>query len=389
MEALLVRPSGGALHVLVSAAPVVAAGSPVGAVLVCEDMSRQVEVRERLQTIFASVPQGVVLIDDTATILAANTRATEIAGRALAGLSVRDLAAVFVRPDGTPVAEHERPHARALAGETVPSVDLVVQRADGERLPISVSATPVAGPEGRAIGAVVVFEDATRVRESLLQREAWIARVAHDLRQPLAVIQTYLDRLRRMREAPSAVETERILGRTLAAAGKLDRMIDELLDVARIESGELCVERRPTDLAALAREVADRTAAVEGRSIEVEVRGFDRVLDIDAGRVEQLLGNLLSNAIKYGAPEAPIALTVDIGEDRAELAVTNEGLTIPEDERAQLFSRFFRGKGATRARGTGLGLYICKAIAEAHGGDIGVECPEGGPTTFRVRLPAR
>jgi signal transduction histidine kinase/GAF domain-containing protein len=395
-EARLVRPDGTSLPVLVSSVPVLTGGRLAGAVVVwCVDIRRQVEVREalvaereRLAKIVASVPQGVVLLDASATVVAANPRALELAGAPLVGLDLRQGAALFQRPDGAPLAEGERPVARALAGETVAHAALALARADRTRLPVAVSASPVAGADGAEAGAVVVFEDASREKASQRRQEDWVARVAHDLRQPLSVISTYIEVLQRLRDvASSPEEKDRILGRTRSAARTLQHMIDDLLDVARIESGELGLDRQDADLAALAREVAERTAVVEGRPIEVRAEAARAC--IDARRVDQLLSNLLSNAVKYGAAGAPIVVAVERGDGEARLSVTNVGPAVPEAERAQLFSRFFRAKGSSRAVvGTGLGLYICKAIAEAHGGGIEAEFGPDDRTTFRVRLPA-
>jgi signal transduction histidine kinase len=256
------------------------------------------------------------------------------------------------------------------------------RRQDDSKVP-----QPVQGSDGRVRGAVVVFEDATRTKETRRLQEERVARIAHDLRQPLAVIRMDVEVLERMRENASGGEKGRVLDRTRKAASTLDRMIDDLLDVARIEAGELGLDRQETDLGALVRDVCERTPATEGRPIRIEVRGREPRARVDPGRVEQLLGNLLSNAAKYGAPGTSILVELDVGEAEARLSVTNEGPVIPEAERPQVFTRFFRATTAKGVRGTGLGLAICKGIAEAHGGAIDVACGPGERTTFRVRLP--
>jgi signal transduction histidine kinase len=279
----------------------------------------------------------------------------------------------------------ERPSSRALAGEVVAPIDLAVRRPDGALYPVAVSAAPLRGGGEHARGAVVVFEETTRLAEALRRRAEWIAMIAHDLRQPLMVIELALRLLARKRP-PTTPEEERLLQRTQSATESINRLVGDLLDVARIESGQLRVVRRPTDVGALAREVADRVGGVEHAAIEVETRGRTGEVAVDPERVAQLLGNLLSNAVKYGDPGAPVRVGVEVSDDATELWVENTGEPIPEAERAEIFTRFYRASNAGTRRGTGLGLTICKAIAEAHGGGVHVESPGPRTTRFRARL---
>jgi signal transduction histidine kinase len=169
------------------------------------------------------------------------------------------------------------------------------------------------------------------------------------------------------------------------------RLVGDLLLVAQIEAGKLQLEPVVVDLAEHARDSheAERPKATE-MGIELALTGdLETSLSADRVRLAQVLDNLVSNAIKF-TPEGG-SVSVDLSHRNGDvlLAVSDTGMGIPAAEQAGLFQRFFRTKGATRhaIQGTGLGLVITKAIAEAHGGSIEVESEEGAGTTFRVTLP--
>ena len=159
------------------------------------------------------------------------------------------------------------------------------------------------------------------------------------------------------------------------------------MDAARLETGELPVRPRPTDLAALARAVvAARRATAPGHALAVRAPG-PVVAPVDAARFEALLGNLLDNAVKYSPAGGPVEVDVEAdGAGQARVAVRDRGVGVPPERRAGLFDRFHPTPG-THLDGLGLGLYLSRRIAERHGGSIAVEHPEDGGTRVVVTLP--
>jgi PAS domain S-box-containing protein len=393
VEARLVSAHRPEMPLFVSAAPIPGDADdapPRGAVVVCEDLRPQVELRaeletarERLATVIEHQPIAVVYVELDGRIVAANPRATALVGRDLVGTSVDE--PLFAYPGGLPLAEHDRPIRRALAGDTVTAMEVRVLRPDHAPLVAVVSATPVRGDDGAVSGAVLAFERASASDDDRRRRDEWVAMVAHDLRQPLSVVQMCVQLLQR-KGGGAGPEGERLFDRTHRALTQLDRMIGDLLDVARIDAGQLRIDRRPVELGAIVREAAERVAAVDLAPVLVHARGAPGLVAVDARRVEQLVANLVGNAVKYGDVGAPIRVGVDVAPPWAELTVDNAGPPIPEADRVRLFSRFFRAKDVGARRGTGLGLFICKAIAEAHGGSIECERTEDERTRFRVRL---
>ncbi len=222
-------------------------------------------------------------------------------------------------------------------------------------------------------------------------REEWMGVIAHDLRQPVSVIGLASKLLESAREAPLSEAEAKQLDRIRHGVDRLGTMIAELLDVSLLDARRLQIKPRAIDVAALAREVVDRTAGLTaGHPVGVHEAGAPPVAFADPDRVEQVLGNLLSNAAKYGAPRTEIRVDVEGRGREVEVAVTNRGRGMPRDEVARLFQRFMRSRESRSSDtpGIGLGLYICKGLVEAQGGRIWAESEPGELMRFRFTLPA-
>jgi hypothetical protein len=273
-------------------------------------------------------------------------------------------------------------------------------RRDGSRFWAHVVVTTVRDRSGALIGFAKVTRDLTvhreledeRIRraqaeEAIRLRDEFLAIASHELRTPLTVVQLQLGALR----ARLSEVDERTAGQIDRAARNGERLaalVETLLDVSRIASGRLELDRRPLDLAALVRDVADRLAdsAAAARcelrvAAEGEVAGsWDRL------RLEQLLTNLVTNAFKYGAG-APVAVSLSRRGGEAVLEVRDRGPGIAACDLARIFDRFERAVPVRHYGGLGVGLYVARQIAEAHGGAVtACNAPEGG-ACFRVVLP--
>jgi signal transduction histidine kinase len=233
-----------------------------------------------------------------------------------------------------------------------------------------------------------MYEDISALRALERLREEWTSVVTHELRQPLATIHGYAGVLAR-----ELKDQERAWAKHIqASARRLDRMISDLHEASQIDARRLALELTPTDLAALVAAAVERAGAeAEGRPIRVDIRGEIPVTEVDPARIEQVLGNLLSNAVKYGDPGTSIRVGVARRDAEVEVEVESRGPGIAAEDLPRLFGRFQRARppGGKRVPGTGLGLYICRGIVEAHGGRIWAESVPGGVTTFRFTLPVR
>ncbi|MGK3997570.1 PAS domain-containing protein [Sorangium sp. So ce1024] len=341
--------------------------------------------RTWLNTVIERTPVGIVLLDPTGQQITWNHRAQELARATSPG----ELggAACLRLPDGQPLPSSECPAMRALRGEVTTARELSLGRADGGTLAVLMSAGPIVDGNGKLLGAVLAFEDITRLKELERRKDEWTSVVAHDLKQPVTTIVGYAAQLERRPHVADAVKSR--AGHILASARRLGRMVSDLTDISRIESRRLAIERGPVDLPALVQAVVERTEGdTAGHPVEIEIRGEIPVVSADAGRVEQVLSNLLSNAAKYGDPGTPIKVRLERRGGAVETSIWNRGRSIPPEERPLLFERFFRGKAKEeRVVGLGLGLYIARGLIEAHGGTIWVECPGDRDTVFHFTLP--
>jgi PAS domain S-box-containing protein len=355
------------------------------------DRERIVE-RERalFQTILDSASNPIIYIDAVNGWLRVNPQAEKLFGHPFRKEAGREQYVCQLRfPDGRAMPFDELGATRALRGETVAWQELLVVREDGTEVPVLETAAPVIVEPGDVTGAVVVFQDITVMKQLARVREEWIAVIAHDLRQPITIITGYVKLLARV-ISPSSTQVGKFFGHILTSAQQLNRMVEDLLDISRIEAHRLSLERRPVDLPVLVRSVVDRSGEItRGHTVTVDVRGTIPSVDVDPGRIEQVLGNLLSNAAKYGDAGSPIDVTIAADGTDVCVAVTNRGNGIAEEDLRDLFKRFSRTRAARggRVTGVGLGLYISKALVEAHGGTIEVESVPKSTTTFRFSLP--
>jgi signal transduction histidine kinase len=352
----------------------------------------------RLRRIVDEMPVGVLVADLVAgTFVVANARAVETFGPTIcAGSPISAFAALPIeRLDGRPCLPEALPLLRALAGEQAEDVEVRVRHAGGGARVARLGASPLVGRQGHPVGAVATCQDiagelASRVERERMERfrETFLGVVGHDLRFPLGVIALTATTLVRDERDDAR---RRALERIVRSAGRMERMIAQLLDLTRLRVGQgIAVAPAPADLGALARSVVEGVReAAPGAELRLEVDG-DGALEGDPDRLEQVLENLVGNAVQHGAPGVPVDVRLD-GRDagRVRLEVRNGG-AMPPDLLGSLFEPF-RTRGATRSSraGLGLGLYISRRLVEAHGGALEVRSSEHEGTAFTVTLPRR
>lgn len=238
---------------------------------------------------------------------------------------------------------------------------------------------------GEVVRLVVGLRDAAHRTRQERSRADLVSTVAHELRSPLTSVKgftaTMLAKWDRFTDDQKRVMLETIN----ADADRVTRLITELLDVSRIESGRLELRRQIVDLPATARKIiAGRVAAGDAEDrFRLVVTGPLPKMWLDPDKIEQILGNLVENAVRHGA--GTVTIVVEPVEGGAAVSVCDEGEGIPPEIAPRVFRQFWRGK---RRGGTGLGLYIVKGLVEAHGGHITVQRAPGGGAEFRFTVPA-
>jgi signal transduction histidine kinase len=236
-----------------------------------------------------------------------------------------------------------------------------------------------------------LIDEAARVRareEATRLKDDFLSAAAHDLKTPLTTLVAraqYMER-RAVRDpaAPADLASIRLM---VQEGQRLKRLVLELLDAARAERGRLVGERAPVDLAALARAVCERHES--SRHPCILEAGEENVGEYDGARIEQLLDNLVENAIKYSPEGGAVRVKLWREGEEALLSVSDSGIGIPPDDLPRVFDRFYRAGNVDDRRfaGMGLGLFICRAIVEQHGGRIWATSRPGHGSTFHIALP--
>jgi signal transduction histidine kinase len=332
--------------------------------------------RDRDRAMIGSLAEGVLAVDPDGAVVVANDAANRLLGL---GEGVES-----ARVDALPPAILDAVLAARAAGAG--SVDRrAVVLADGVELDVTVA--PLAG-EHRSEGTVVTLRDVTDERRLERARRDLVANVSHELKTPIAALKGFLELLegdvgeRHRREFLASMTQE---------TDRLERLVEEQLQLARLDAGALPLERERVDLAELASVVvAPRIplAARDGVTLSApDGQGPPVDVDIDPARVEQILLILLDNALRHTPAGGSVEVVVGRDGQDATLAVRDTGEGIPADAQPFVFDRFYRGDPSREGRSAGLGLAIARGLAEAHRGGIDLISTPGDGSTFTLRLP--
>lgn len=254
---------------------------------------------------------------------------------------------------------------------------------------LSALVTVVPAPEGEPARGLVVLQDVTELRRLERARRDFVTNIGHELRTPLASIKLLVETLETARDDPEA--SQDFLRRIDTEVDGLTQLVRELLELSRIESGQVELRLDPVDIGKLLERTASRLRAQAERSglrLTVEAPEDLPPAYADAERIEQVLVNLLHNAIKFTDPGGSVALAAEVEGANIRISVRDTGVGIAPDDLARIFERFYKvDKGRNREGGTGLGLAIARHVVQAHNGRIWAESKSGTGSTFYFTLP--
>lgn len=340
-----------------------------------DDLDR---ARTRLEAVLAGLEDGVVLTDIRGDVLRMN-RAAE-----------RMLASTEARAIGRPFIQVARDHElgdhlqRALRGERAEPT--VVEHGLNRRQ-LQVSGTTVAGKSERL--GLVVLRDVTDLRRLEGMRREFVANVSHELRTPLTSIRALVETLETGAVDDPAMERD-FLGRIVQEVDRLTTLVEDLMDLARLESGRGVGRLEEVGGAELLRAAGERLGEqVERAGLELVYHLPESLPDVlvERRRIEQVVINLVHNAIKFTPPGGTITIAARHEGERIAVDVRDTGAGIASDEIDRVFERFYKSDKARRSEGTGLGLAIAKHIIQAHRGEISVRSEPGKGATFTFTLP--
>ncbi len=336
--------------------------------------------KERSETILAHVADGIVAVDRDGKVVLWNEAASRITGVERGDVLGRDPAEVLKRPLADPASED--------GGTRI----LAIPRG-GEEVWLSLSEAVIRTPTGEISGRIFTFRDVSSQRLVEQMKSGFVSTVSHQLRAPLTSIYGFAETLLRHDINFSDEERRTFLQYVASESERLTAIVDTLLNVARLEAGDLHVELAPTDLRALVADVVENadTAALNGHEFVVELPDEPLEAQADDEKLRQVLINLVDNAVKYSPAGGRVVISARPRSEAGtvEVAITDEGMGIAQAEHDLIFSKFYRRAelGNQEGMGAGLGLFIAEGLVSAMGGRMRVSSVEGEGSRFAFELP--
>ncbi len=371
----------------------------------------QVAERRRYEELFEFAPDGYLVTDAYGAILEANHTAAAMFGTKLPRQTRLPLATLAAPDDRDSV---RTALSDLLRYRTVNYLEVSMISALGRPFPAALTIAPIRDAQGMLTGVrwairdiseqrrleqalrdanadleVKVAERTRELRSALDSMETMLHLVTHDLRTPLTIIKGYAQEIEtRLTNAGFNGAVSEQFAVIHRAVRRMNVMIQDLVDMARYEGGQLELELQAVELTKFIPELLDRLGYVlEAPRIRLEIPADLPPVRADYDRLERILVNLLSNALKYSDPGTPVTLRAYTEGDEVAIAVSDQGRGIAPDELPHLFERFYRTKKGRKAEGIGLGLYISRLLVETHGGHLEVESALGRGSTFTFTLP--
>ncbi len=372
----------------------------------------------QLESLFEAMSDGLSVLDQKGRLIYANSAAHKIfqftgwpeylsyplSERAQL-LDVRD-------ETGTSLPQERWPLFHLLRGKRIPrsqAETVLLRTPDAREHLLCLSGAPLYNAEGQIVGAVLISQDMSGLKEaeqlkSKIEamketeqlKDHFIAAAAHELRSPLTALMGYAEMLHQQAARSEGSELaewqiealENITHDTM----RIVSLMNDLLDVTRLQAGQLPLYRYNTNLVALTRRVMTRLRDTTKHHTLIVKSSAPRIAAyLDVQRIEQVVTNLVNNAIKYSPNGGEVLLSIqeDIKTGTAILSVRDHGIGIPVSQQGQIFNRFFRATNVIRLglEGSGLGLYLSRELIQLHGGHIWFESAEGQGSTFSISLP--
>ena len=346
-----------------------------------DQLHKQIAKRESgMQTIFSAMHDALLVVDSNRQVILTNQTFRKLFGAPEISLATPLLEIVRV-------PALDRLLSDAFGGNGPVRCELAL---DDSQIELHVVATK--NEAGQVTGALVLFHDITELKKMDQVRRDFVANVSHELRTPLSILRGYIETLLDSPKTPRE-ELSRILRVMDRHSKRLESLVEDLLTLARLESGNLDLQLGTVDLANFFREMIrdwEKKLTSKHLNMIVDVPSELSPIRVDRARLQEALYNLLDNAVKYSREHGEIRLSARQRDSEIELTVSDDGIGITKEDLPRIFERFYRAdkaRGPDKVRGTGLGLAIVKHIAQLHGGRVEAESELDKGTTIRVVLP--
>ena len=334
--------------------------------------------RRLLEAVMETMSEGVIVADSDSAVRMINQSAQRLLGTD-SGARGRSLAEITRDFNALRIA------SRSAETRQMQRAQIELMR---PRRFLTVTATPLSGGIGEGGGVLLTLRDATDERRAQTTRREFVSNVSHELRSPLASIRAMVETLEN--GALDDRETARdFLSRIQGDIGRMTALVDELLELSSLESGQMPLHLSPVDLREAAGAIVERyrlAAAARGVELKGEVSEDAPRAMADPAKLDQILTNLLENALRFTPRGGRIAISARARPRWVDISVSDTGAGISKEHLPRVFERFFKADRSRRDGGTGLGLAIAKHLAQAHGGEMRAESAEGEGSVFTVTL---
>jgi two-component system, OmpR family, phosphate regulon sensor histidine kinase PhoR len=352
------------------------------------------EERNRLRVLIDTAPTGIIFCSAPDGALVLFNKASEvILGRSLAprvGTASRPVFSGALRPDGKPFHRGELPVSRSLRGETCSGVEMLLRQPSGRKVFVLANCAPIRDAKGQVVGAVVAFQDITPIREQEQLRDEFVSAAAHELKTPVTTIKGYAQLMHQWAPEGHEPREGKAVEVISAQADRINRRVQEMLEVIRYRKGPFDLHRARFDLAELATEVVQRIQSTTQIHQLVLLREGPVPVEGDLEHVEEVIVGLLDNAMKYSPKGGEIEVRVWAHDMDALLSVKDHGVGIPKERQSHIFEPFYEPvpAGAPGYHSVvALSLYLGKLVIDRNRGSIWFESEEGKGSTFYFRLP--
>ena len=351
-----------------------------------------VREQRRLDAILDGSADGILIMDAAHNVLRWNRALTHITGISAAEAfhQPHDALLQWANRQPGPDLSEATANGWPLARNATLYVEGDLRRTDGDTIAVAITYAPIFGDRADLVNIVANVRDITHFREAEELKSTFISIISHELKTPVSLIKGYAHTLRR----PDAQWTAADIADSLAVieeeADRLNDLIQNLLDASRLQANGLQLHYTDLALNRMAADLAEKFATqTDKHTFIVDFPPDFPLITADEERIRQVFTNLLSNAIKYSPDGGEIRLSGSTTPTTITFSVTDQGPGVPLSEQERIFERFYRARNnvTVRAKGAGLGLFLVKAIVEAHGGRIWVESTPGKGATFHVSLP--
>lgn len=351
-----------------------------------------VKEQGRLAAIFHYSTEGILTVDHALRIIDFNPAMERLTGWREDEVLGRFYFEVLRPKDrhGNDLGLEDSPILQAFAGQAVVNREMMLTTRDGQRFDASITASCVRSTRGEPMNGILNVRDITRERQQEEQRSTFISIISHELQTPIAIVKGYASTLAR----PDASIKPEVLRPRLQAieeeADRLNKLVANLLYASRIQAGGILMELAPLDMAVLIEAMVRRLRAKSPDvEVTVDVPAHLPTVMADRDRMEEVLQNLLDNAVKYSPRQRAITVICRATGQEVIVSISDAGMGISLRDQEHIFDRFQRAGDSTSQAlpGAGLGLYICRAIVEAHGGHIWVDSTLRQGSTFSFSVP--